>query len=713
MPVKSQHHQTLKNLLAQRQFSEAEALWLDLAEQLHDQPDFLLLLVKEFADAGQPKQAAELAGLLAPKLKADGKNHEWLYALKIQAQAQPFDKPLRAEILAAYRKIYEADPRLNTILAAAALDNPATQLPVGLTRTDTLLALNTGHYCQHKSWGVGQIKSFDAALNRVVIAFPHNPDHAMQLPYAADSLIPISADHIEARKQTDLPGLQQLAAHDPVALVKTVLLSLGHAASADKIESILAGTVIPTADWKKWWESAKRLLKRDAHFDVPAKRTEPIQLRPAPLVEQDTHLENFRAAPSLKQKTATVRQFLKIVDTIADPDLLLQEFQDGLLDALKKLKAEYAADRLEAAFLIEDLRQHQKTPAESTTPLVAEILNGVRDLPGLLDNLTAAAQKRVVALAPDRLLQDLNRLPQKTLDVLAGKLEEHLPKLSNLVRNQTAAPDLLYWIYKNLDRYPWLQPLRGPALLQAILTAIEDGGAKQTKRLRDLLFSDDELFAALLANADTDAVKDISRHLLASPAFEELDRRSLMARIVKVFPFVQEFLVTKTVKESPLIVSKASYDKRRAELDEIITKRIPENSKEIGVARSYGDLRENFEFKAAKDLQKVLMRRRAELEILLSRAQTTDFSDAQTDTVGIGTTVTVSNPATGETHTYHILGAWDSDPARGIISYPAGLAQALLNKQTGDLVTATGETGTQQWRIEKIEKTPPEILNNL
>jgi transcription elongation GreA/GreB family factor len=176
---------------------------------------------------------------------------------------------------------------------------------------------------------------------------------------------------------------------------------------------------------------------------------------------------------------------------------------------------------------------------------------------------------------------------------------------------------------------------------------------------------------------------------------------------------VQDFLVTKTVKEAPLIVSWASLHKRRAELDELVSKRIPENSREIGVARSYGDLRENFEYKAAKDLQKVLMRRRAELEILLARAQGTDFADAKTDVVNIGTSVTVTDLATGTQTTYHILGAWDSDPARGIISYPAALAQALLNKRPGEVVEAEGETGKLCYRIDRVEKVPAEILQAL
>ena len=713
MPLTPKHHETLKNLLNQRQWDEAQAFWLDLAEELGKQPDFLLLLVKEFSDAGQPRIAAELASLLTPGLKADEKHHEWLYSLKLQATANPLDRNLRAEILAAYRHIYETDPRLPAILTATQLEEVTFPLPEAINKTDTLLALNTGNFCQHKSWGVGRIKTFDTTLNRIVVAFPHNPDHALQLTYAATSVTAINSDHVEVRKQTDLAGLQQLAATDPVALIRLILSSHHHAASPDKIESLLAGSVLAAGDWKKWWDSTKRLLKRDPHFEVPARKTEPVILRTAPVSQQDDLLEAFRVAPGLNQKTAVAQQLLKILADLADPDLLLQEFQDGLLDALRKLKGDHAAERLEAIFVIAELQAHQKTPGPSVAALVTDIISATRDLPALLEELTGPAQKRVVALVADRLLADLNRLPSRLLDELADKLATEPDRLKNLVGNHTAGADLLVWMWKNRDTYPWLQPMGTPAMLLAMITAVEDGGAKATKRLRDLFHSEEELIPELLANADTETVRDIARRILNSPAFEELDRRSLMARVVKDFPFVHGFLVTKTVKEAPLTVSWASLNKRRAELEELVNKRIPENSKEIGVARSYGDLRENFEFKAAKDTQKLLMRRRGELEILLLRAQGTNFSDPKTDVVSIGTSVTVTDLATGQAQVYHVLGAWDSDPARGIISYPAALAQALLNKKPGETVVTAGESGQLTFRIDRIEKTADEVLQSL
>ena len=146
--------------------------------------------------------------------------------------------------------------------------------------------------------------------------------------------------------------------------------------------------------------------------------------------------------------------------------------------------------------------------------------------------------------------------------------------------------------------------------------------------------------------------------------------------------------------------------KRKTELEELINKKIPENSKEIGVARSYGDLRENFEFKAAKEMQAVLMRRKSELERDLHRARGTAFESPDLSQVSIGTIVTLRETNTNEEETYTILGAWDGDPERSIISYQAAIAQSLLGRRLGEIVEFNAEEDNGRYAIIAIEPAP-------
>ena len=169
-----------------------------------------------------------------------------------------------------------------------------------------------------------------------------------------------------------------------------------------------------------------------------------------------------------------------------------------------------------------------------------------------------------------------------------------------------------------------------------------------------------------------------------------------------------------------MVVSWSSLQRRKAELEELVNKKIPENSREIGVARSYGDLRENFEFKAAKEMQAVLMRRKSELERDLHRARGTGFENPDLSQASIGTIVTLRDTAANEEETYTILGAWDGDPERSIISYQTAIGQALLGRRVGEVVELNTTEDTGRYTIVGIESAPldempadPELLETV
>ncbi len=216
---------------------------------------------------------------------------------------------------------------------------------------------------------------------------------------------------------------------------------------------------------------------------------------------------------------------------------------------------------------------------------------------------------------------------------------------------------------------------------------------------------DQELIGELTASADIEVIKDLTRALQLSPVFDDMDKRSLLARLVKAHPGVQSLVSgEQTRQDSVLMVSWESLERRRVEYEELVQKKIPANSKEIAIARSYGDLRENHEYKAAKEMQKVLMRRKEELENQLARSRGADFSNAKTDVVNMGTIVETTNLLTNQRESFTILGAWDSDPDKGVISYLSPVGGALLNHKAGDEVEFELHGAKHRHRIEKIDQ---------
>lgn len=571
--------------------------------------------------------------------------------------------------------------------------------------------------CTHRSWGFGRIKSIDTVFARFTIDFPGKPAHPMDLGFAAESLKPVSKDHILARKATDLNAVRHLAAHH-LDLIKIVLHSFGGKATADQIQSVLVPDVI-SEDWKKWWEVARREMKKDGHFVVPAKKTEPITFQAQETSLQDRLLTDFRAAKGLKARILVVGEMIRGITDLRDRVGAANEVVAALNPDIASHQRTQPSVALEAIFARDELRETAKAGAAEGEVTAAQVWSqeGIKFAP-LLEAIPAAKQHRAIesfrTANPENwsevLRGVLNGVSAKLAKEIAnslinhGKLNELKETLSRLINQHAASSELLLWFAR--ERSEDFVDILGPEVFRAMLTAMERDqfNEKRSNRLRDYILEDQALIPELTASADIDVVKDLTRALKLSPVFDDMDKRSLLARLVKAHPAVQSLVSgeSSNKQDTSLLVSWDSLERRRKEYEELVQKKIPANSKEIAIARSYGDLRENHEYKAAKEMQKVLLRQKDELEAALNRARGQDFINVKTDVVAAGTVVAITDLQSGKRETFTILGAWDSDPDHGVISYLTPVAQALINHKVGDEVEMELHGAKNRQRIESI-----------
>ena len=589
---------------------------------------------------------------------------------------------------------------------------------------DALTHLVEGGYCTHRSWGFGKIKTVDTVFARFTIDFPGKAGHTMDLSFAAEQLKPIPKDHILARKAANLEAVRHLAAHH-LDLIKLVLNSFGGKATPDQIQSVLVPDVIAD-DWKKWWETAKREMKKDGHFIVPVKKTEPVVYQVQETSLQARSLTDFRAAKGLKARVAVVAEILKVVSDLGDKTAAANEIIGALNADIVSHQRTQPSVALEAIFARDELRHLaglSPAPGEISAAQIW-MQDGIKFGP-LVETIPAAKHHRALEsfrqANPERwyeiLRGSLNFVSAKlakefvSLLIAQGKLDLLKETLGRLINQHTASSELLLWFGR--ERNEDFVDILGPEVFRAMLTAMERDqfNEKRSNRLRDFILEDLELLGALTASADIEVIKDLTRALQLSPVFDDMDKRSLLARLVKAHPAVQSLITgEQTRQDTGLLVSWESLERRRAEYQELVQKKIPANSKEIAIARSYGDLRENHEYKAAKEMQKMLMHRKGELEAQLTRARGQDFSNAKTDIVGPGTVVEVIDLQSNQTETFTVLGAWDSDPDKGVISYLTPVAQALLNHKVGDEIEAELHGNKRRQRIEKIDAWKTEAV---
>jgi transcription elongation GreA/GreB family factor len=605
-----------------------------------------------------------------------------------------------------------------------------------LSRPDgeKLSKLPVGAFCQHKSWGAGRVAEWDLLGDRITIDFESKPGHSMKVSFAVNSLEVLPDSHILAHRVGDLPGLQAMAKDRPADLVTLALQSSGKTMYLDALEALLIPRIVKEGDYKSWWSAAKKALKDKRHIVVPAKRTEPLVLRDEDVSHGNAMFEDLKNARDLKAKLNALARIHKDLDLFENhaADLLpvfveldtavrkswklqLKESLHLLLARDELLDASKGAVLPEGALTAEQLiRDARPQLADAVNGLPVGLLNRVyRAFPSAfpdrawvqesLNHLTKTGGRAVAEIAA---VLDAN----DEIDLLADFLKK-------AVRNRQLSTDLLIWMCK--ERKGKAEGVFDMDLGNAIISALEDdhmaGGPKRTGRLHDAFAEDAGLVGEMVKDADADELRLFSKRILSSPVFDELTRRSLMGRLIKARPETQELMEEGgPTQGASLVVSWESMEKRKAELDELVRVKIPQNKKDIQIAREYGDLRENFEYKSARQHQAVLLRMQSTYERELRRARGTDFVGVSTEAVGIGTVVDVQDVETGAVETQAILGAWDGDPDKAILSYLSEMAKALIGKKVGEEAELPTETlGTRKVKVAAIRpfrtqaETPP------
>jgi transcription elongation GreA/GreB family factor len=587
--------------------------------------------------------------------------------------------------------------------------------------------LKPGTYCLHKSWGFGRVREWNLLLNQIVIDFATKKFHPMQAQYAAENLTPLAKEHFLVRKATDIESVKKLTKEDPVALVQNILESLDGKASAQQIGEWLIGDVFTEAEWKRWWESTRKALKTSGRFSIPAKKAEPIQIRSEGVSHADELLAAFNKAKQPKQQIAAVEQIIKSYEQFKEPEKQLQPVVVAIENAAARNQRLHPELAFELIIARDDLLE--RVPSLHVThiglTLFKLIVDDEKRLTLILPNLPAAKEKRVLQALPSALGAGWTERALRLMEASHGRMVAQIPRilteggqhaelrtmLERSIREHSATSEMLIWLCG--EKKTW-SDLITPDLLWAVFAALEreqhNNSLGRANKLQRALVDDRELLGDIFKKVDVGLARDAMRRLQLTPLFDELTKRSLLARMVKVYPELESMIAGAESQEktAPLIVSWSSLEKRRAEYEEIVKVKIPENTKEIAIARSYGDLSENFEFKAAKQMQSVLMRRKAELEVMLHDARGTSFENADTSRVSIGTIVTLRNVETNNEETYTILGAWDGDPDRHIISYQTAIGQALLGHKVGETISLNTEHDIAQFTIVSIEPAPPD-----
>ena len=516
--------------------------------------------------------------------------------------------------------------------------------------------------------------------------------------------------------------------------------------------------------YRSWWNKAKEALFRNPRVACPKAKGESYSLRAKEeeMKPEQEVLREYFLNREPKKKILLAEKLYKTAtdDSVEEIKADLPKIKEELTEAIKKARSLNDADRLHGIWVRNNLVRYlypgEEEKVEEIAPrskdiILAAVERDPKDgLNNLAKNLPSSYLERFLDLLTrifvedwrDRIIDLLKysegRFTKECVDFLLswdvsknshfvkgaeipddgkGVTSRQLIKdcLKRWLEEQTLRGPVILWIVKNRNAAAYkdiLSPLIGEDLLSALLAAVDDEALQRetvvtTARiaLADALSDDKDLIKDMLESSTADMARDLAQTLLLNQGFEDLTKKSILARIIKVFPSVQTLVATKSSdsKEKRLLVSSWSLQARREELEDIVKNQLPASKLAIEAARELGDLRENSEYKMAREHDEVLSARRGQLERDIAGAEVFDFNSTPTDKVGIGSIVSlVTNK--GEELTCTILGAWDSDTAKNIFSYQTPLAQALLDHKVGDTVETNINGHATLWTIKSISR---------
>jgi transcription elongation GreA/GreB family factor len=496
--------------------------------------------------------------------------------------------------------------------------------------------------------------------------------------------------------------------------------------TAGRLQELLEKSLPAGLGWKAFWDQARAALRKDPRVVIPARRTDPIQWLDEGRAAHDAWLEELSA----EKDPERILTRLEEMEGRGAPERLDAEARRQVGDRLAMVVKGWGDKHpgLLARALLGASRWGLDVAQVNVAALMPRLLDAhalrlaVEEVPTrAVGRLLAELAARDRAKTVQGLTHELGHMSfpamQATLEFLceAGESEAARARVRELYGMRQATTSLLLWLARRLDGLEtWVGGTRQDLLYQ-ILTILErrhSGTYLRAANLLEELLLQKEWLAAVSSTMAHPQRVALVRFLRDGAGRIGVDTQAVIAKLVLLHPELGESLRTGPAEPEAdarqAVTSWRTYRERQRALVKLINEEIPKNSRDIGVARSYGDLRENFEYKAAKEQQAILLRRKDELEAALQAVQGTDFTGCPTEAAGMGTTVDVRFPD-GVLQRFHVLGEWDQEPALGIVSCSSRVGQLLAGRRPGDPVELPTGEGTAACRVEAVSGLTEEI----
>ena len=716
------YKKALYRSINRRSYTAVKEVWARLVQLVPQEIDFFYHVQRKIADHFGTERSAALMQDLYDYYKEEKDWNTAIDILKLVLASDDKDNWARKEIVECFKAKYAKHSQLDEYIKVSNLAQSWRNVFEAIDDFEKHIAFDEGCFVFHRTWGVGRIAKVNN--DELTIDFAKKRGHTMSLKMGITALQTLDKDHIWVLKS--IMKREELAAKvkaNPEWALKTIIRSFDNNCDFKRIKHELIPSLMSDKEWTNWSTKARKIVKENPEFGINPTNIDFYTVHTRPISLDEKLSNEFKAQKNFFERIEIIFNIMENGDTDSDGFQDMFNYFESFLKAFSQVNEQVIAAYLVVAKLTTALPHLSTAKHHNFAELFAQIENPAAVYLGI-DNkeLRSAYLRNIKNLIPDWSDYYVRLFPVVlSTEVLNPLLEEYPEKVKELAstcfKDYKEYREAVIWFFKNTQEEPWFKELNIDYEHQIIvlihildITYREIASRRNTtenrkinKQIHTILFGKDALLENFILAHDEDAVTRL--YTLVSD-IKDLDppiKMQLRNRILekyKNFKFFDE--VEKTVTGRGLIVTAKMMDEKKKELKRLIEVEIPRNSKEVGFALSLGDLRENSEYKAAKEEQNRLNNTVSRLQEELERAQVFDPTTITTTRVGFGTIVVLEKPDTQIKETYTILGPWESDPENGVISYMSPLGTNLLNHKAGETLSFTVNEEEKTYKILDI-----------
>ena len=563
--------------------------------------------------------------------------------------------------------------------------------------------MEKGNFVFHTGgWGVGEIMEVSFLREELSLEFDYVSGRKdISFENAFKTLIPIPKEHFLAMRFGTPDLLEKQAKQSPVDVVRILLRDLGPKSAAE-IKEELEDLVIPENEWAKWWQGARAKIKKDTLIQSPEDLKDLFILRRNAVSHEERLQKTLESNPEPKDLIHMVYTFLRDFAEVLKNEAFKTKLQDKLKETLQHPTIT-ESQILQIYFFLEDMA------VEKNSTVVLDIIKNVKSFEHLIESIEIVAfKKRLLMIARKTradwkehflsLLFTIHQNPIRDylIDELigAGTEKELSTKLEDLMTYPGRHPDLFLWYFQKIissSNFPFSDKEGKNRFFEGffvLLNQLENSSTHKDliKKMHAILTGGRyAIVREIMQGSSLEVVKEFLLLATKCHSLDDHDIKILHSLAEVVHPCLGKVNKKQgTPADDNLIwTTEEGYKKVKARIQQIATIETVENAREIEIARSHGDLRENAEFKSALEKRSRLQSELKQLSDQAGNARVLTKADISTDQVGVGTIVECKNKE-GKKITYTLLGPWEANPDEAILSFQSKLAQTMNGLAIGD-----------------------------